>query len=155
MQDGVGSCKVQLTNTWQPTTTTLGIPVVQHWRFQFEPRNYTSSLHGRRHKRKQNWTLQSCMLLGPPNSCDALRPSPCKCAEPISIQLCSDTQGKWKNMRLRLKKQLKPVQSKASRFNVKTLLYRNTPVQACKFSECSPSCRVLKSCKPWDAKSNR
>ena len=39
MQVGVGSCKVQLT-FGNPQGTTLGIPVVQHWRFQFEPRNY-------------------------------------------------------------------------------------------------------------------
>ena len=39
MQGGVGSCKVQLT-FGNPQGTTLGIPVVQHWRFQFEPRNY-------------------------------------------------------------------------------------------------------------------
>ena len=39
MQGGVGSCKVQLT-FGNPQGTTLGIPVVQHWRFQFEPKNY-------------------------------------------------------------------------------------------------------------------
>ena len=54
--------------------------------YQFEPQNYTSSLHGRPHKEKPTRSLQGLMLLGPPNSVDALRPSPRKCVELISKQ---------------------------------------------------------------------
>ena len=53
------------------------------------------------------------MLLGPPNSCDALRPSPCTCAEHISIQLLFGQARKVKEHAAKIEKatQTCPVQS--------------------------------------------
>ena len=120
--------------------------------------------------RKKNSTLPSCkscfldtqeamymMITGPPNPLDSLHPLPGKCAEQIKIRRHYFSKV-WRirefNLRLSLQKKTQRSPCQNPQGSMSQHGSRNAPVRACKFSECSPSCWVLKSCNSWDAKAH-